>query len=82
MRGMKKVRALELLGGSVASAARSLGTSYQAISKWPEMLPGRISDRVVGACYRCGYEMPPRPELAESQPINHALAEAQETIHG
>lgn len=49
---MRKSKALELLGGSVASAAKAVGVSYQAVEKWPDMLPGRIADRVVAALAR------------------------------
>lgn len=46
---MNKQTAIELLGGSTATAARTLGVSYQAVMKWPDVLPKRISQRVIGA---------------------------------
>jgi len=50
---MKKSRALELLGGSVGAAAKSIGRiSSAAISQWPEDLPPRIEDRVLAALAR------------------------------
>jgi transcriptional repressor of cell division inhibition gene dicB len=49
---MKKKLAIDLLGGSVTAAARTLGISYAAVHKWPEDLPLRISDRVEGAYAR------------------------------
>lgn len=49
---MKKTKAIELLGGSVPNAAKALGVSYQAINKWPDELPPRIADRVLGAYAR------------------------------
>jgi hypothetical protein len=50
---MKKSRALELLGGSVGAAAKSIGCiSSAAISQWPEDLPPRIEDRVLAALAR------------------------------
>lgn len=49
---MLKAKAIELLGGSVASAAEAIGISYQAVEKWPDPLPDRISDRVVAALAR------------------------------
>jgi molybdenum-dependent DNA-binding transcriptional regulator ModE len=49
---MQKKRALELLGGSVASAAKEVGISYQAVRKWPDPLPQRIADRVEAALAR------------------------------
>lgn len=53
MMGMKKSRALELLGGSVGAAAKSIGRiSSAAISQWPDDLPPRIEDRVLAALAR------------------------------
>lgn len=55
---MLKTQAIELLGGSTAAAATAIGISYQAVDKWPEVLPGRIEDRVLAACVRAGIEIP------------------------
>lgn len=49
---MDKTKALELLGGTVASAAEAVGVSYQAVDKWPDPLPARIADRVLAAIAR------------------------------
>ena len=49
---MRKAKALELLGGSIASAARAIGVTYQAVDKWPDDLPPRIADRVLAAVAR------------------------------
>lgn len=49
---MEKARAIELLGGSVSAAAKRIGVSYQAVDRWPEVLPARIADRVVAALAR------------------------------
>lgn len=49
---MLKVKALELLGGSPATAAKLIGITVQAVDKWPEHLPRRIADRVVAAVAR------------------------------
>jgi hypothetical protein len=49
---MKKSRAIELLGGSVAAAAEAVGVSSAAISQWPEDLPTRLKDRVLAALAR------------------------------
>lgn len=49
---MLKSKAIELLGGTVASAAKAIGVSYQAVDKWPEELPPRIADRVLAALAR------------------------------
>lgn len=52
MAGMNKTEAIDLLGGTPVSAAKTLGCSRQAVDKWPPMLPRRISDRVLGAWVR------------------------------
>lgn len=44
---MQKTKAIELLGGSIATAAEAIGVSYQAINQWPDELPERIADRVL-----------------------------------
>lgn len=49
---MKKTTAINLLGGSVASAAEAIGVTYQAVDKWPDDLPQRIVDRVFAAVVR------------------------------
>lgn len=49
---MDKAKAIELLGGSVATVAKAIGISYQAVEKWPDVLPDRIADRVVAALAR------------------------------
>ena len=49
---MKKAEAIDLLGGTVSSVAKHVGVSYQAVEKWPEELPRRISDRVIAAVAR------------------------------
>ena len=55
---MLKTQAIELLGGSTASAAAAIGISYQAVDKWPDTLPSRIEDRVLAACVRSGITIP------------------------
>ena len=60
---MLKSKAIELLGGSVASAAKEIGVTYQAIDKWPDELPPRIADRVLAAVARKRF-----PELADESP--------------
>lgn len=52
MQGMKKTDAIQMLGGSIAKAAEEVGSSYQAVDKWPEILPTRIADRVTAAFAR------------------------------
>ena len=57
---MNKQKAIELLGGSVATTAKAVGISYQAVNKWPDNLPSRIEDRVVAALTRMQDVMKPR----------------------
>jgi hypothetical protein len=52
---MHKTKAIELLGGTVASAAKEIGITYQAVDKWPDKLPDRIADRVLAAVARKKY---------------------------
>jgi hypothetical protein len=66
---MKKTEAISMLGGDVASAAKALGISYQAVNKWPAELPQRISDRVLGAYARLRL-----PEICSSANNTKAVA--------
>lgn len=56
--GMKKQQAIDLLGGSVSSTAQAIGVEYQAVAKWPDVLPRRIEDRVIAALARQGKPIP------------------------
>lgn len=49
---MQKSKAIELLGGTVSSAAGAIGINPQAISQWPDELPPRLVDRVIAAIAR------------------------------
>lgn len=49
---MLKSKAIEHLGGTVTSAAEALGVTYQAVAKWPAVLPPRTSDRVIATLVR------------------------------
>ena len=64
---MLKSRAIELLGGSVTSAAEAIGITPSAITQWPDDLPERISDRVLAALAR--KHLP--PELIGDKPTKH-----------
>lgn len=61
---MNKHEAIELLGGSITSAAQSIGATYQAVAKWPDVLPRRIEDRVLAALYRQKMANEPEEEQA------------------
>lgn len=49
---MLKTTAIDMLGGSAGSAAKAIGISIQAVNKWPDELPARISDRVLAVLAR------------------------------
>ena len=49
---MLKTKAIELLGGNITAAAKAIGITYQAVDKWPDILPPRIEDRVIAAVAR------------------------------
>lgn len=64
---MRKSKAIELLGGTTAAAARAIGVSYQAVDKSPDDLPPRIADRVLAALAR-----EKLPELADEAAASEA----------
>lgn len=75
---MLKSKAIQLLGGTVPLAAQAMGVSYQAVDKWPEELPPRIAQRVLGVIAHERY-----PELAAelaSAPVSSTTA--QGVAHG
>jgi hypothetical protein len=49
---MLKSQAIELLGGTLSTAAMAIGITPQAVADWPDELPKRIEDRVLAALYR------------------------------
>lgn len=49
---MQKQRAIELLGGTVTSAAAAVGVTPSAVTQWPDELPLRLIDRVQAALAR------------------------------
>ena len=63
---MLKHKAIELLGGTIAAAADAIGISYQAVDKWPDELPDRISDRVLAVQAR--RHLPPELIGADGAP--------------
>ncbi|MCB4365423.1 hypothetical protein KIH07_16895 [Hydrogenophaga taeniospiralis] len=69
---MKKSQAIELLGGTVPKAAEALRVTYQAVDKWPDDLPLRISDRVLGAYTRLHGAVPVAKDPDAPQPAEQA----------
>lgn len=70
---MDKAKAIELLGGSPASAAAAIGISYQAVDKWPDQLPARIADRVQAALWRL-QQAKPKPAAIKARKPTKAEA--------
>lgn len=68
---MEKARAIELLGGTVATAAEVIGITYQAVDKWPDVLPQRIADRVLAALARKHLPRELIGDEARPQPAAH-----------
>lgn len=64
---MRKSEAIEKLGGTKSAAADAIGVTYQAVDKWPEDLPPRISDRVQAALWRIANGIPHPGVAADSQ---------------
>lgn len=73
---MFKDEAIDLLGGSAVRAAELMGVTYQAVNKWPNVLPQRIADRVLGVCVRHGIAVPRRHLCA-----NHESLQAVTPAH-
>jgi hypothetical protein len=49
---MNKLRAIDLLGGTVTAAANAIGITSSAVTQWPDVLPDRLTDRVLAALAR------------------------------
>lgn len=68
---MDKKRAIDLLGGSPAKAAEKLGVTPSAVSQWPDELPRRLADRVLGAAVRHGIDVSGAADPAQPQEAAH-----------
>lgn len=70
---MDKQTAINLLGGSISSAAKRIGVSYPAVRKWPDPLSPRIADRVEAALAREAREAakPPTNDTAAGATAAH-----------
>lgn len=64
---MDKAQAIQMLGGTIESSAKAIGISYQAVSKWPDILPPRIADRVIAAYARKHQLIDPSTSQANRQ---------------
>lgn len=64
---MLKTEAIELLGGSIPAAAEAIGVTYQAVDKWPDELPPRITDRVQAALWRRSQGLGPQSEAVDAK---------------
>lgn len=64
---MLKTEAIELLGGSITAAASAIGVTYQAVDKWPDVLPQRIVDRVQAAQWRIANGVPHPKQAAPAE---------------
>ena len=81
---MRKTQAIDLLGGTVTAAAGGMGITYQAGNQWPDVLPNRIADRVLGACLRLGVEVPSefiKPKQRQAQSVQ-AVAATESVAQG
>ena len=68
---MQKAQAIELLGGTVSAAAEAVGVTYQAVDKWPDVLPRRIQDRVEAALYRMSQQATAVPSTTLTGEVQH-----------
>lgn len=55
---MLKTKAVEIFE-TQARLARAVGVGGAAVSKWPDVLPPKIGDRVIAACVRAGIDPSP-----------------------
>lgn len=69
---MFKKEAINLLGGTVTSAAALIGVRPQAISGWPETLTPALRDRVQAALYRQHLARKPRAKVQQTAEASHA----------
>ena len=64
---MDKQKAIELLGGTPAKAAKAMGCkSVHAVYMWPDVISQAMADRVMGAVQRLPKrrKTPTKPEAA------------------
>ena len=71
---MQKLKAIELLGGTVTKASEAIGINSQAVSQWPDPLPPRLVDRVIAACVRTGITVPPELLAQDSEVVGKEQA--------
>lgn len=66
---MSKSEAIKRLGGTLKSAADSVGISVQAVSAWPDPLTDAIADRVIAAQVRELGILLPTTQSTEPPPV-------------
>jgi transposase-like protein len=71
---MLKSEAIRALGGTIASAAREIGITPQAVGQWPDELPPAIRDRVQAALWRRGNGPAGAPDMPASEPATQETA--------
>jgi len=72
---MDKQTAIDLLGGTVTSAACAVGVTPSAVTQWPDVLPPRTADRVQAALWRIANRIPhPVPQMAKDAQTDKAPA--------
>jgi hypothetical protein len=77
---MKKSDGIEILGGTPGLAAAAIGVSPQAVSDWPDVLPPRISDRILAAWAR--KNVPSLPQAFVDAQSGEKTVASQEVAHG
>jgi hypothetical protein len=75
---MRKLWALEQLGGSVTTAAAACRVSASAVTQWPDELPDRIADRVLAAIAR--KHLPPELTGADPDAANCGAVDAERNV--
>lgn len=67
---MKKADAIQKLGGTISSAAKAIGISYQAVNQWPDELSRAIEDRVIAAEVRLNPKLRRALDAPMKEPAN------------
>lgn len=68
---MNKKQAIAYFGG-VCATARAVGVSNAAVSRWPDVLSPKISDRVIAALVRKGIDVSSFADTVRPQIVGDA----------